>query len=114
MEEAILAADPANAARITVVLGLIVVVEEIAYKASVLPEADAALLAVDLDLKLKCYMRNDPRRSTNLLASLALRADQLLELFPVERVALGVIVTEATAVDLPTTWTLQRTMKQAR
>lgn len=54
MEEAILAADPANAARITVVLGLIVVVEEIAYKASVLPEADAALLAVDLDLKLKC------------------------------------------------------------
>lgn len=85
MEETVLSAHAADATRITVVLRLIVVVEEVADEASVLAEADATLLAVRL----------------HLLTSVAFRADQLLQLLAVERVALRVIVAESATVDLP-------------
>lgn len=87
MKEAILSSDPANTTRLTVVLVLIVVVEEIADEARILPEPGAALLAVHLDL----------------LASVAFGANQLHELLSVECVRLGVIVTEAARINLPAT-----------
>lgn len=71
------AADPA---KITVVLGFVFVVKEIADEARIFAEADAALLAVDL----------------NLLAGITLGANNLFQLLPVERVCLGVVVTEST------------------
>lgn len=91
MEEAVLSTDPADSTRFTMILRLIVVVEQIADQASVLPEPHSAFLAVDL----------------HLLSGLAFRTDELLQLFPVERVRLRVIMTEATAVDLPTARALE-------
>lgn len=93
MKEAVLASDPANSARLAVVLVLVVVIEEIADQASIFPESRAALFTIYL----------------HFLASVALRADQLHELLSVECVRLGVIVTEATRVDLPTARALEET-----
>lgn len=77
------------------VLALVVVVEEIADQARILAEARSALLAVRL----------------HLLTRVALRTDQLLQLLPVERVRFRVVVTEATAVNLPAARTLKKEQK---
>lgn len=86
MKKAVLSTDPTDSTRFTVILRFIVVVEQITDQTSVFAKSDSALLAVYL----------------HLLSSLAFRADELLQLLPVERVRFRVIVTEATAVDLPT------------
>lgn len=93
MKEAVFASDPANAARLAVVLVLVVVIEEIADEASIFAESRAALFTICL----------------HLLARVTLGADQLHELLSVECVRLGVIVTEATRVDLPTARALEET-----
>lgn len=93
MKEAILAPDPANSARLAVVLVLVVVIEEIADEACVFAESRSALFTIRL----------------HLLARVTLRADQLHELLSVECVRLGVIVTEATRVDLPAARALEET-----
>lgn len=85
MKETILAPDPTDSTRLAVILVLIVVVEEITNKASIFAESRATLFTIHLDL----------------LARVALGADQLHELLSVECVRLGVIVAEATRINLP-------------
>jgi hypothetical protein len=81
VKEAIAATYATNPAVLTMILVLcVIVVEEIAGEASVLSKSNSTLLAIRL----------------HLLTSVAFRADELFELFPVECVRLCVIVTEAT------------------
>lgn len=91
MEKAVLTAYATYTARLAMILRLIIVIEQIADEACIFSEADSAFLAIYLDL----------------LACVAFRTDQLLQLLSVERVRLGVIVTETATVNLPATWTLR-------
>jgi hypothetical protein len=92
VKESVAAANSANSAGITMILVFrVVVVEEVAGEASVLSEANATLFAIRL----------------HLLTSVAFCADQLLELFPVERVRLSIVVAEATGVDFSAAWALK-------
>lgn len=90
MKEAILASDTADTTGLTVILILVIVIEEITDETCILPEPSPALLTIDLDL----------------LPSVALGADQLNELFSVECMRLCVIMTEAARINLPATWAL--------
>ena len=72
MEEPIFATNAADTARVTVILRFIIVVEEIANKACVLSETNAALLAICLDF----------------LTSVTFGTDKLLQLLSIKRVAL--------------------------
>lgn len=91
VKESILAADATNAARIAMVLGFVIVIEQIADEASVLAEANAALFAIGL----------------NLLTRLTLGADQLFQLLAIECVRLRVVMTEAAGVNLSATRALK-------
>lgn len=92
VEEIAATAQPTDAAAVTVVLVLGLVVEQIADQARVPAKADAALFALGL----------------HLLAGVALRANELGEGFAVEVVLLVLVVTVATLVELAAARRLER------
>lgn len=86
VEEARPAANPAYSTPITVILAAVLVVEQIAHQAGILPEPDAALFALGLDA----------------LPGVALGADQLRDRLPVEKVRLVLVVTVPAHVEFVT------------
>ena len=92
MKETVAATNPTDSAVITVVLVFrVVVIEQIAGKASVFTEAYSALLAIRLDF----------------LTRFTFCADQLFQLLSIECVRLRIVVAKTTGINLPTAWTLK-------
>jgi hypothetical protein len=90
MEKSIFPTHTTNSTRITVILTLIVIVEEIADQAGVSAEANATFFAIHL----------------HSLSRITFSAYQLRNCLTIERMILDFIVTVPTNVDFTAAWTL--------